>query len=332
MQPIRLPLLTNSRAKSFRRCARHHQIAYEQGIRPVGKAGPLRFGGWFHVMLEAWWSATSDHLGMALAALEAPEAADLDPFDRVRLQELMLGYDARWGDDHELMVERVEVEFECDLRNPETGRPSQTWRIGGKIDAIAKRDGRPWLVEHKTTSEDISPGSTYWQKLRLDTQVSTYFLGAQSIGYDVEGCIYDVIKKPALKPLEATPDDKRKYTTAGVLYASQRDRDETPEEYRARYRAHIAEHLTELYVRGDVVRMPDELADASFDLWQTARAIREAELAGRHPRNPDSCFIWSRACEYFPVCTGQASLDDPSRFRKAETPNEELGGNDAATQ
>lgn len=326
MEPVRLPLLTNSRAKSFRRCARHHQYAYQMGIRPVAKAAPLTFGAWFHTMLEAWWSATSDHLGVALAVLEAPEANDLDPFDRVRAQELMLGYDARWGDEP-LMVELVEAEFECDLRNPETGRPSQTWRLAGKIDAIATRESVPWIVEHKTTSEDVSPGSTYWQKLRLDTQVSTYFLGAESLGYDVRGCIYDVIKKPALRPLEATPEDKRKYKADGSLYAAQRDRDETPEEFRERFRAYVQDHLTELFVRGDVVRMQGELDDANFDLWQTARLIREAELADRHPRNPDACFQWSRACEYWEVCTGSASLGDATRFRKVETPNEELTSN-----
>ena len=329
MEPVRLPLLTNSRAKSFRRCARHHLHAYVQGFRPLSKSGPLRFGSWFHLMLEAWWKATSDHLGCALAVLETPDADGLDAFDRVRAQELMLGYDARWGDDA-VMVERVEVQFETALVNPESGRQSQTWALGGKIDAIASMDGRPWVVEHKTTSEDISPGSTYWQKLRMDTQVSTYFLGAASLGFDVEGCLYDVIKKPGMKPHAATPVDSRKYKASGELYAAQRDRDETPEEFRARLREYVGAHLFELFQRGQVMRMQAELDDAAFDIWQTARAIRDAELAQRWPRNPDACFQWSRACEYFDVCTGAARLDDTSRFRKAETPNEELA-NDAST-
>lgn len=328
MEPIRLPLLTNSRAKSFRRCARHHLHAYVEGYRPIERAAPLTFGTWFHVMLEAWWRSTSDHLGSALATLEAPESYALDPFDRVRLQELLLGYDARWGDEP-LLVERVEVQFAAELRNPQSGHSSRTWQLGGKIDAIATRDGLPWLVEHKTTSEDISPGSTYWRKLRLDTQVSTYFIGAASIGYDVEGCIYDVIRKPKLAPLEATPVERRKYKADGTLYAAQRDRAETPEEYRQRYREHVGQHLLELFVRGDVVRVERDLEDSAFDLWQTARLIREAELAGRHPRNPDSCFQWSRPCEFFDVCTGAARLDDATRFRKAETPNEELENADS---
>lgn len=327
--PVRLPLLTNSRAKSFRRCARHHLYSYQQGIRPIEKAGPLSFGGWFHQMLEAWWLATELRLEAALEKLAG--AVDLDDFDRVRLEELMLGYDARWSEEP-LTTERVEVQFECELRNPQSGQASRTWKLAGKLDAIASRNGRPWIVEHKTTAEDISPGSAYWRMLRLDTQISTYFLGAAALGFDVEGCIYDVIRKPALKPLEATPEESRKYKKGtGELYANQRASDETPEEFRQRYREYVGEHLLDLFQRGEVVRVQEELDDASFDLWQTARLIREAELAGRHPRNPDACRNWQRFCEYFDVCTGAASLDDASRFRKVETANEELDNADPAT-
>jgi len=65
-EPVRLPLITNSRAKSFRRCARHHLISYQQGIRPIEKAGPLGFGGIFHKMLESWWLASELKLGRPL--------------------------------------------------------------------------------------------------------------------------------------------------------------------------------------------------------------------------------------------------------------------------
>lgn len=327
VEPVRLPLITNSRAKAFRRCARFHFYAYQEGIRPIEKAGALGFGGAFHKMLEAWWLTTELRLE---AALHAIAELELNEFDRIRLEELMLGYDARWSEEP-LTTERVEAQFECELRNPESGAASRTWRLGGKVDAIASRDGRPWLVEHKTTAEDISPGSTYWRKLRIDAQISTYFVGVASLGYDVEGCIYDVIRKPKLQRLEATPAESRKYKKDGTLYASQRDADESPEEFRERFRAYVGEHLLDLFQRGDVTRVEDDLADASFDLWQTARLIREAELAGRHPRNPEACFQWSRECEYFGVCTGAAALDDATRFRKVDSANEELDNADPAT-
>jgi Holliday junction resolvase-like predicted endonuclease len=321
---VSLPLLTNSRAKAFRRCARFHQNSYILRYRPCQKAEALHFGSVFHLMLAAWWTANPE-LRLS-SALDEVGLRELDEIDRILAEELILAYDARWSEEP-LRTERVEVQFETALINPATGALSRTWRLGGKIDVIASRDGRPMIVEHKTTSEDIAPGSAYWRKLRIDSQVSTYFLGAQSIGFDVETCIYDVIRKPKLEPLKATPEASRKYTKQGALYANQRDRDETPEEFRARLREHIAENIEKLFQRGEVVRSEAELAEFNFDMWQTARMIREAEVAERHPRNPDACFQWSRACEYFDVCTGAASLTDESRFRKVEATNEELDSN-----
>jgi hypothetical protein len=38
------------------------------------------------------------------------------------------------------------------------------------------------VVEHKTSSEDVTPGSFYWSRLRMDGQVSVYFDGARALG------------------------------------------------------------------------------------------------------------------------------------------------------
>lgn len=319
---VRLPILTVSRARSFRRCARHHLLSYEQGFRPQETSNPLAFGSLFHRGLEAWWSG---HGLLGALAVMNGNAEGVDAFDLVKAEVLMQGYEARWADDALTMqVERVEAQFERELRNPATGAASRTWRLGGKIDAIVRRNGQLWIVEHKTTSDDISPGSAYWQKLRLDAQVSTYLEGARAIGFDVVGCLYDVIAKPALRPLKATPPESRKYTKGGLLYANQRDSDETPEEYRARLQESIAENPDRYYGRGEVVRLADEEHEAAWDLWQTGRAIRDAELANRHPRNPEACFQWSKACEFFDVCTGVTQITDERRFRKLEYVNEEL--------
>lgn len=320
---VHLPLLTVSRARSFRRCPRHHQFAYELGYKPKEKSDPLAFGSLFHRALEAWWrSVPGVRLVAALDEINK-NIEGVDEFDVAKAKELILGYDVRWGDER-MNVERVEAQFELELRNPLTGAASRTWRLGGKIDAVVTRNGQPWIVEHKTASDDITPGAAYWQKLRLDSQVSVYLEGASAIGFDVVGCIYDVIAKPALRPLKATPIETRKYTKEGKLYANQRAMDETPDEFRQRLREHIAENPERYYGRGEVVRLEQEAADAAWDLWQTAKSIRDAQVAGRHPRNPEACFQWARACEYFPVCTGQARIEDESIYRKLPNVHEEL--------
>src|SRR3990167_5857191 len=133
----------------------------------------------------------------------------LDSFELGRARALLCGYDARWLDEA-IETLAVEREFTVPLINPPTGAPSRTFVLSGKIDAIARfADGRTVIVEHKTSSEDISPGSEYWRRLTLDTQISAYYLGARSLGFEVDGCLYDVLGKPALRPLKATPPEAR---------------------------------------------------------------------------------------------------------------------------
>jgi hypothetical protein len=181
------------------------------------------------------------------------------------------------------------------------------------------------IVTHNTSSETIDGGSDYWKRLRLDAQVSDYFVGARALGFDVAGCLYDVIGKPKVAPFEATPPEKRQYTKKdGRLYAGQREADETIEEFAARLRGHVAENFDRYFRRGKVVRLAEEERDAALDTWQIAREIREAQLADRYPRNPESCVRWGQTCEFFSVCTREADLNDRTLFRTAATAHEEL--------
>lgn len=323
-------ILTNSRTKAARACQRLHHIEYVLGFRPVVEAEVLRFGTLMHRALEAWWLA--DEGRRLIDALAALADGETDPFDLARAQVLITAYDTRWGPEMgNYLVLSVEAKFLRDLRNPATGRPSQTFALSGRIDVIVKdlRDGRVLVVEHKTSAEDISPGSEYWRKLRIDSQVSTYFDGAASLGHEVAGCLYDVIGKPALRPLKATPEESRKYTKQGALYANQRATDETPDEYRQRLAEAVQEDLGRYLQRGEVSRLESEMDEARYDIWQTAQQIIEAKRNNRAPRNPDACSRWGRTCPYFDVCTGAASLEDPALFKKKPSLHPELSGETA---
>ena len=321
---VRLPVLTNSAMRVFRRCAREYFYAYEQGYRPnTDPDENLRFGSLMHSALEAWWLADD---GQKLnAAIEALRPLAADEYDLVRAGVLMQGYDARWSGE-QLDVIAVEAQFRAPLVNPETGASSRTFDLAGKLDVLVRdpSDGLIKLVEHKTTARDIGPGTVYWKQLTLDAQVSLYFAGAKARGYDVAECIYDVIGKPALRPYKATPEEARKYTKDGRLYANQRASDETADEFRQRLTAHIAENPDRYYQRGTVVRLEQEELDAAYDTWTIARLIREAQLGSRWPRNVDACERFGRECAYWPVCAGEASIDDPTRYVRVENVHVEL--------
>jgi len=322
---IALRVVTTSELRANRACARRHRYAYVLRRRPRAVADVLRFGTLWHIGQEHWWlesGSPAAKLEAAVTAMRVQEA--YDPYALVMAEELMVAYTARWGDS-DLRALAVEVPFEAPLVNPETGAASRTFKVGGKIDVIVENaHHETFVMEHKTTGADIEEGSTYWKKVRaLDGQVSTYDAGARTLGYDVKACIYDVVRKPGLRPLRATPVEARKYTAAGRLYANQRERDETPEEYRLRIREELHEKPERYFARGEIVRLEQDAREHAFDMWQQTRLMREAELSGFAPRNPDACAQFG-TCPYFGVCSGEASIDDETLFRTAPTAHEEL--------
>jgi hypothetical protein len=170
-------------------------------------------------------------------------------------------------------------------------------------------------VEHKTSSQDFSPGSFYWQRLTLNSQVSMYLSAGRALGLDLQGCLYDVIgKAPDLDPRLATPVADRKFTKEGKLYARQRDTDEPVEEFRSRLLDAITADPAAFYGRGEIVRLGDELEESLLDVWQVGDLISEARERSRWPRNTDNCFAFNRACDFHVVCAHGEDLESSGLF------------------
>lgn len=332
-----LQLLTASRLYCFRSCERKHFFRYIMGYAPIVDAEPLAFGTLIHKGLETWWTwwkvthanEQPEYECAAEAMWDSLPAEDsIDPFLRAKLVAMLAGYDAAWttfARDEVSEVLSVEVEFRAPLRNPENARGvSRTWQLAGKCDAILRlRDGRIAVLEHKTSSEDCSPGSTYRRRLVMNGQVSQYYDGADSLGYPVDLVLYDILVKPALRPLKASENLKRKKD--GTPYANQREFDETPQDYLDRVALDMETCASEYFHHVEVPRFTGEREAYRFDVWQRARMMADCERLGRHPRNDDSCFSHGKTpCEYWDVCTDQASIEDPTRYRRLTNVHPEL--------
>lgn len=198
-------LYTSSRLKVLRQCPRLHYYRYMLGIQTPSSDAAL-FGAVGHAALEAWYRAwKAGQIETRLSnAMQAIRASELSSYDQARLGALVTAYHLRWKDEPWEILE-IEIEFRYELDG---------YLIGGKIDALVRdaRDGRVFVVEHKTTRQDASPGSVYWDRLSIDTQVSIYVDGATMLGHEVAGCIYDVLQRPRHEPKLATPVADREYT------------------------------------------------------------------------------------------------------------------------
>lgn len=274
------------------------------------------------------------------AAREAIMSADTDDVTRCTAIALMAGYTARWG-NHEWVTEAVEEEFVLPLVNPATGATSRTFTWAGKRDARAFFDGRRFIVEHKTAGEDIrDPNSAYWRKLAIDGQVSAYALASWQQGEKVDGTLYDVIRKPTIRPREITKKERAEIASM-VTYFGQKVSDgtrqlaieneklrENGELYGLRLQADIASDPAKYFQRRTIMRLDHELVEFAGELWDIGQEIRQANVTEKHYRNASACVSFGTCCEFLGVCSGHTSIDS-DRWEHAENPHRELKTADA---
>lgn len=91
---------------------------------------------------------------------------------------LIRGYAERYATE-EFEVVEVEKEFVGEIRNPDTGRQSQTFRIAGKVYGIVRCHDGLYLLEHKTAS---TVDASYLDKLWTDTQIALYCYYPRELG------------------------------------------------------------------------------------------------------------------------------------------------------
>lgn len=346
-----LPLLTHSEIQCFQRCPREHHYRYRLRRRPRAESQALRFGHVFDESLQTWWSVGPLH-GLEAANIKLDQIAKADPkflspFDIEKARALLYCYDARWGNEpYEIL--RVQPIFRMPIVNPQTNRTSKKFELGGKLDVLV-RDIRTMeivIIETKTTSSDIKPEASYWHTISvLDPQISTYYGGARvilkgmGIKDDVARCVYDVIRKPQLRPKKATPVESREYLKKDPtkLKANQRETDETVDEYADRVMEDLLGQVPQVGVgfdsklafdtlrqhlgRGPIVRLEHEEYDHQMDVWHTAQQLSENELARRAPRHRGSCKRFGSFCAYFGVCSGVTPIES---FEVSDEKHEEL--------
>lgn len=231
-------------------------------------------------------------------------------------QGLIVGYDRRWSDEQDA-IDLIEVEgtYTSPLINIETNRASRTFTIAGKMDKLAEDAAGNILVDHKTTSQDISdPTSPYWRQLAVDSQASHYELLLLSNGIRVDEIVWDVIRKPGIKPKQISKSDREQvlanHTYCGHAMSGKTldyltgETRENGELYAARLATETIENPDRYFGRRSNPRTREQLAEYAEELWGTAGLIREAKRNGHHFRNSGACFNYSTPCRFLGLCSG----------------------------
>jgi ATP-dependent exoDNAse (exonuclease V) beta subunit len=183
---------------TFVNCQRRAFWRYEQKLVPKAVDPAMSFGSVIHEALERWYRTGQQEKVQSVIDRAYPDRDTHWHYATAMLQAYVEHY--RKDDLEILLAEQV---FNVPMINPDTDWPSRTFRLAGKIDAIAKQNGERFIVEHKTASQ---VDESYIERRQLDMQTRLYILANQ--GPPICGAIHNILVKPSIRQWQASKSRK----------------------------------------------------------------------------------------------------------------------------
>ncbi|MBC8356405.1 MAG: PD-(D/E)XK nuclease family protein [Planctomycetes bacterium] len=334
--PTDKSVLTYSALNTFRNCPRKYKHRYLDNLRPRERADALSFGSVIHSAIELWYRsiANGNRLSIVLDfidqqfPLRAGDDAQKAMWHLARA--MFTGYASCYPTEDFEIVE-VEKLFTGEIRNPETGRPSQTFVMAGKVDGIVRRPDGMYLLEHKTAS---SIDASYLDKLWTDTQIALYSFQLRQLGYPIVGVIYNVLLKSRLKQKagesEVEFESRRKELAAknkSGRSTAKRQLPESDEDFQARLDEWYSR--PEAFHREHIYLSEDRLAMLQDEVWEITQQYLDARRRGKWLLNTSNCFSYQRPCEFLPYCQSGFNPNVAENLYDITLPHEELTNADS---
>lgn len=259
--------VSQSQIRCFKACRRLYELKYIEGLQYNKDIEPLKVGASYHEKIEQLYSkGYFDCDNSKVDAMAFAYEMFIYPKFKVKVAEKWFEY--QLNDKHSLI---------------------------GRVDAIAE-DGL--LVEHKTTSSDITEEYVY--NLQWDEQVLSYMLA-----YGVREMYYTVCKKPTIR----------------------QKTNETDEEFFERCCKWYEEDTEDKIKVFKVTRTDEEIEKYKQQLIET---IDEMEKTTLFYNNTSNCTCWGRRCEYSSICLNYDAKLEYIDFTKVdkEEKRKEMSGDE----
>jgi hypothetical protein len=156
-------------------------------------------------------------------------------------------------------------------------------RFKGRVDGLVKLNNQWWIREVKTSG--LTPRQ-FSGRMNTSVQATGYVYAMKKLGYDVQGVMYDVIKKPLIR--KRTTDSVDSYGQRIIeMYKNDNLRPTVDREFYSR-------HL--------IYRSPLQLEQYVQDTEELIRDIRRHKKHGNWYRNLDQCWNYNTECPYARIC------------------------------
>lgn len=346
--------LSPSRMNCLLECPRKHYYKYELGIERLEKSKALSFGSAWADFKQRYREGVPAEEAIA-KTIEAQQ--DTTNLSIPMFVAMAAAYNECYGEVQPYSKIYPEVEFDRKM-----DEVPGDFRAFGRLDAICVTKGGEHVInEDKTTSQDITPGAQYWDRVLFNVQILQYIYETRLLGWDVNRVVYEVSRKPKTErkivpsldekgmkivTVDATGERAMNKNgtprqTAGEGFTMQ-GRLETDEEYANRMKADILADPTRYFAQQDVYVTDDSLVEFAAHRVSCARSIlmyREAangleKPAQAWPRNVDTGKC-RNLCEFCGFCLQGWSVEDgmlPEGYilkRHGQTPQQaEVGASD----
>ena len=270
------------------------------------------------------------------AAIAVVDAETEYTLRQATVRAMLVGYDHKYGDQADrYQIHRVEEFVSTPLFNPATGAKSRTFINGGIIDVDLEDKSGHGIMDHKTTSDSIEDADgAYWQQLIVESQLDHYLLLKHILGEVSDYAIWDVMRKPGIRPKALVKADLKALIETGKYCGAQFDPDtiteataigrESLQLYEARLIQECVDNTERYFQRRRITRLKGQLLTYAEELWDNGQEFISARQTERRGRNSGACMNYGRACTYLPLCAGHDSVDSgnwrPKEYVHGELP------------
>lgn len=266
-----------------RGCWKKYYWHYLEGLKPIQKTHALILGKIIHKAFELYYTGGTD--AECIQYIKEAYEEELTKTELVDQEDLIVSKYIALGmwsfypykDLSEFTDCVSEKEFKVVLAR------KRGVRFVGRIDGLIKKDGLWWVREFKTTG--LTPRQ-FRGRCNTSSQATGYVYACRKLGFDVQGILYDCIKKPLLR--------KRVGETAQNF--GQRIMVDYLEDAKKK------EEDRKAYTRHYEYRSNTQMNHWIKDMGDLADDIRTREKTNKWYRNLDNCWKYNRLCSYAKVC------------------------------
>lgn len=266
--------ISNNSTGIFRSCQKKYYWRYIRGLTPHRKSTALTLGSIIHLAFNMYYNGFSDEeVVKYITTVSDEEIAKASPDvveSLVIMKYTLLGMWMYYPKDLAVFT-KIVSEMEITIKF------MYGVRLILKVDGLVTADGKIWIRELKTSG--LSYGQ-FERKCEVSPQASLYTYALRRQGFDVQGILFDYIKKPLLR--KSVKEDKDQFG-----YRIMMDYKSRPDFYFQRHLSYRSEEALEVFAQ---------------DLMSVTRDILLRCRDGRWHRNMDTCWLFNSSCPYLPIC------------------------------